>query len=403
MRTLKRSIPTYWLLVATTAGALMVVGCKSGEESQRGAGAGSYGGAPEVGVVTIKAEHVPITTELPGRIAASLVAEVRPQVTGIVLKRLFEEGADVKAGDVLYQIDPAIYEASLASAKAALARTTANLKTLRAQLGRYKDLVAIHAVSQQQYDDTESALKQAEADLAADNAAVDAAQINVDYTKIKAPISGRIGRSSITVGALVTANQGAALATIQQLDPVYADVVETSANLLRMKKNIATGRITRDTAEMPAHLRLENGSSYSHAGVVQFSDVTVDPSTASVVLRTSFPNPDGWLLPGMYVRVTIEEGVNEGAMLVPQRGVTFNPRGEATAFVVDASNNAELRTLEIGRSIGGSWLVHSGLQEGDRVIVEGTQRVRSGGPVVPVPAGASGGAETVEPTEGATP
>lgn len=402
MRTLRLPRRSQLLLSAALIGAAALVGCKKGEAPGGGAGAGFSAGPPEVGVVTIKAERMSLTAELPGRISASLVAEVRPQVTGIILKRLFEEGADVKEGEVLYQIDPALYEAAHASAKAALSRTEATLKSLRSQMARLDELIKIHAVSQQQYDDTDAALKQAEAELAANKAAIKTAKINLDYTKIKAPISGRIGKSSVTVGALVTANQGNALATIQQLDPVYADAPQTSANLLRLRQNINAGRLTSDGAGTPAHLLLEDGSNYPHQGALQFSDVTVDPSTGSVNLRSRFPNPDGVLLPGMYVRVTVEEGISDNAILVPQRGVTFNPRGEPVALVVNAENNAEQRTLIIGRSINNSWLVQDGLEDGDRVIVEGAQRVRPGAPVNPVPAYSTNSTATAGAMDAAT-
>ncbi|MCZ7590670.1 MAG: efflux RND transporter periplasmic adaptor subunit [Kiritimatiellae bacterium] len=396
MRTLRLSTRASLLVIAAMAAGVTLVGCKKGGALEGAAGAGFSAGPPEVGVVTIKAERMPITVELPGRISASLVAEVRPQVTGIILKRLFEEGADVKEGDVLYQIDPALYEAALSSAKAALAHTEANLASLRSQMARLEELIKIHAISQQQYDDTDAALKQAEAELAANKAAIETAKINLGYTQIKAPISGRIGKSSVTVGALVTANQGAALATVQLLNPVYADAPQTSANLLRLRQSITAGHMTSDGAGTPAHLVLEDGSTYSEQGTLQFSDVTVDPTTGSVDLRSSFPNPDGVLLPGMYVRVTVEEGISDRAILVPQRGVTFNPRGEPVAMVVNAENKAEERVLDIGRSINNSWLVLEGLQDGDRVIVEGTLRVRPGAPVSPVPAYSTNNVATVE-------
>lgn len=373
--------------LAVVAGAAVAVGCAKSE--QQGGGGGFMGGVPEVGVIVIHPASTMLLAELPGRISASLVAEVRPQVTGIIQKRFFEEGANVEEGAVLYQIDPAIYEATHASAKAALARTEANLKSLRAQLKRYEELVAIHAVSQQAYDDIDAAVKQAEAELVANQASVDAARINLDYTQIKAPISGRIGKSEVTVGALVTANQGAPLAVIQQLDPVYVDAPQTSANYLRLKQAVASGRVVRNGTDAAAHLIFEDGSHYPLAGTVKFADVTVNPATGSLNLRSSFPNPDGLLLPGMYVRVNLEEGVSENAVLVPQRGVTFTPQGAAVVTVVNAEDQAQQRTIELDRALGEMWLVSSGLQEGDRVIVEGIQRVRPGSPVKPVPFGAT--------------
>ncbi|MCO6401055.1 MAG: efflux RND transporter periplasmic adaptor subunit [Verrucomicrobia bacterium] len=386
------------LAVAGVALAVAIAGCKKGATQ---GGGGFFGGPPEVGVFVVNPERVTLTTELPGRIAASLVAEVRPQVTGIIQKRFFEEGAQVSEGDLLYQIDPAIYEAAQASAKAALARTEANLTSLRAQLKRYEELVAIHAVSQQAYDDIDAAVKQAEAERVANQAALDSARINLDYTKIKAPISGRIGKSEVTVGALVTANQAASLAVIQQLDPVYVDAPQTSANYLRLKQNIAAGHVVRADADAAARLIFEDGSSYAVAGALKFADVTVNPTTGSLTLRSSFPNPDGLLLPGMYVRVVVDEGVREQAIVVPQRGVTFNARGKAVATVVGEEDKAEVSVLEIDRALGDLWLVNSGLQAGDRVIVEGIQRVQPGSPVVPVPFGQAREADGASAAEAA--
>ena len=342
---------------------------------------------PEVGIVVVQPQRVVLTTELPGRTAPWQVAEVRPQVNGIIQKRIFIEGSDVKAGAVLYQIDPATYQAAFASAKAAEARAEASLGTVRLKEERYRDLVKIKAVSQQDYDDAHAAFKQAEADVAFSRAAVETARINLAYTKVTAPISGRIGRSSVTDGALVTASQSTALATIQQLGSMYVDVTQSSAELLRLKQNLASGLMKKsDSAQVK--LLLEDGSSYPLPGTLKFSEVTVDQSTGSVILRAVFPNPKQSLLPGMFVRAVVEEGTNEQAILVPQRGVTRNPKGEALAVVVGAEEKAEQRPIKVVRTVGDNWLVSDGLKAGDRVIVEGVQRVRPGTVVKTVPFGA---------------
>jgi membrane fusion protein (multidrug efflux system) len=324
--------------------------------------------------------------ELSGRITPHLIAEVRPQVGGIIQKRLFVEGSDVKAGQVLYQIDPATYQAAYANAKAALARVEANLVPVRLKAERFRELVAINAVSRQECDDANATLKQAEADVAANQAAVEAARINLDYTTVKAPISGRIGRSTVTGGALVTANQTASLATIQQLDPVYVDVTQSSAELLRLKRNLADGEIKgKDADQAKVRLLLEDGSSYPQEGTMKFSEVTVDQSTGSVTLRALFPNPKQLLLPGMFVRGIVQEGVNEQAILVPQRGVSRNPKGEAMVMVVGAEEKVEPRVIKVSRTVGDNWLVTEGLKTGDRVILEGIQKARPGTQVKAMP------------------
>jgi membrane fusion protein, multidrug efflux system len=341
---------------------------------------------PEVAVAVIQPERVVLTTELAGRASAFLVAEVRPQVGGIIQKRLFTEGADVQAGDLLYQIDPAIYEAAYAGARAALARAEANLAPVRYRAGRYKELAAIKAVSQQNYDDAVAALKQAESEIEVGKAQAETARINLAYTRVTAPISGRIGKSSVTIGALVTANQGSALAVIQQLDPVYVDAPQSSANLLRLKRRLASGKLkSAGESQTKVRLLLEDGAPYPLEGALQFSDVTVDPSTSSFILRMTFPNPDRVLLPGMFVRAVIEEGVDEQALLVPQQGVTRDPKGNALAMVVNDAGNAELRMIKVERAIGDKWLASDGLKPGERVIVEGVQKTRPGAPVKAVP------------------
>jgi membrane fusion protein (multidrug efflux system) len=352
-------------------------------------------GPPEVGVVTVKTQRVAITTELPGRTSPYMVAEVRPQVSGIIKKRVFTEGSDVKAGQVLYQIDPATYQAAYASAKASEARAEANLIPARLKMERYKDLVKIKAVSQQDYDDAFASFKQAEADVASTKAAVETARINLAYTKITAPISGRIGRSTVTDGALVTANQAAALATIQQFDSMYVDITQSSADLLRLKRTLSSGLLKKGgAAQAPVRLLLEDGTSYPLEGTLKFSDVTVDRSTGSVTLRCIFPNPKQLLLPGMFVRAVVQEGVNEQAILMPQRGVTRNPSGSAMVMVVGAEEKAEPRVIKVERTVGDNWLVSDGLKTGDRVILEGTQKARPGTPVKAVPFGS-------KPAEGA--
>ena len=344
----------------------------------------------------MSSEPVTLTMELSGRISPQMVAEVRPQVGGIIQKRLFTEGGDIKAGEALYQIDPATYQAAYASAKAALAKSEANVFTLRQKAERYKELVAINAVSRQEYDDATAGLKQAEADIEVGKAAVDTARINLAYTKIVAPISGRIGRSAVTPGALVTANQASALATVQQLDPVYVDVTQSSADLLRLKRSLASGEIKNKDAA-PVKLLLEDGSSYPLEGILKFSEVTVDQSTGSITLRAQFPNPNYLLLPGMFVRSIVQEGVKEQGMLVPQRGVTRDTAGNAVALVAGENDVVERRTLKTERAVGDAWLVTDGLKVGDRVIVEGIQRIRPGATVKVVPFGVKAAAAGSQP------
>ncbi len=345
-------------------------------------------GPPEVGIIVVKPEKTSLTTELSGRTVPHRIAEVRPQVSGIIKKRLFTEGSDVKAGQVLYQIDPASYEAAYASAKASQARTEAALISIRLTEERYRDLVKIKAVSQQDYDNASASMKQAEADLAFAKAAVETARINLAYTRIVAPISGRIGRSSVTDGALVTANQPAALATIQQLDSVYVDVTQSTADLLKLKQSLANGLMKKSTTAQ-VKLLLEDGSKYPLPGSLKFSEVTVDQSTGSVTMRAVFPNPGQNLLPGMFVRAVLEEGVIDNAILIPQRGVSRNPRGEAVVMIVGAEEKAEARTIKVVRTVGDKWLVSEGLKAGDRIILEGLQKARPGTPVKTVPFGSA--------------
>lgn len=365
-------------LVVTFIGCLILTGCGK----QGAAVARVQAVIPEVGIVIVQPQHVALTTELAGRTSAHLIAEVRPQVSGIIQKRLFTEGSDVKAGEVLYQIDPATYQAAYNSAKASLARAEANVVPAKLKAERYRELVKINAVSKQDYDDISAALKLAEADIDAAEAAVETARINLAYTKVTAPISGRIGRSTVTDGALVTAGQLAALSTIQQLSSMYVDVTESSADLLRLKQNLASGLLkSNSAARAKVKLLLEDGSVYPLSGILKFSEVTVDQSTGSITLRAVFPNPNNVLLPGMFVRAIVEEGLNEHAILVPQRGVSRNPAGEATVMVVGNEEKVEQKIIKVARTVGDNWLVSQGLKPGDRVIVEGLQKARPGTPV----------------------
>ncbi len=377
---------TFRTTVLASAGILAVsillAGCSKPKP------AGPPQGPPEVGIIVVKQEKVSLTTELSGRTVPQLIAEVRPQVGGIIKKRLFAEGSDVKAGQLLYQIDPASYDAAYASARAIQARAEASLVSLKLTEGRYRDLVKIKAVSQQDYDNAFASLKQSEAELAIAKAAVETARINLAYTRIAAPISGRIGRSSVTDGALVTANQTAALATIQQLNSMYVDVTQSTGDLLKLKQSLANGVLKKSDAA-PVKLLLEDGSPYPLTGTLKFSEVTVDQSTGSVILRAVFPNPKQALLPGMFVRAVLVEGTNENAILVPQRGVTRNPKGDAMVMTVGAEEKVEPRPIKVVRTVGDSWLVSDGLKPGDRVILEGLQKARPGTAVKAVPFGSA--------------
>ncbi len=364
---------------------LAATACGSGQH-QRG-----MQGTPEVGVITVKTERVVLSDQLPGRTAAFLTAEIRPQVSGLIQKRLFNEGAEVKAGDVLYQIDPSQYQATYDQAKAAVAMSEATLPALRARAERFKGLVEIKAVGQQDYDDAVAALQQAEAQLMVNKASLKQAEINLSYTPIKAPISGRIGRSNVTVGAMVTAYQPLPLATVQQLDPIYVDVTQSAAELLRLKQSIESGELDHNGGtEKQVKLVLEDGTPYPLEGTLQFRDVTVEPTTGSVILRAVFPNPDATLLPGMFVQAIIEEGVREQAILLPQQAVTRDHKGNPLCMVVNAEGALEQRPLKLNRTIGDKWLVSSGITAGETVVLDGLQKVRPGMKVKTVPAGQSG-------------
>jgi membrane fusion protein (multidrug efflux system) len=366
-----------------TMGVLVVGLITSGCGSQQAA---PQPGIPEVSIVTVNPKSVVLSTELPGRTSAYFVAEIRPQVNGIVQERLFNEGSDVKAGCVLYRIDSAPYQAAYDNAVAALARSEANLPPIRLKAERYRELIAVKAISQQDFDNAVAALKQAEADIDYSKAAVESARINLAYTRITAPISGRIGKSNVTVGALATAYQGSPFATIQQLDPIYVDATQSSANLLELKRNIAAGRIKGTGPDQArVELLLEDGTPYPQEGTLKFSEVTVDPSTGSFILRMVFPNPKHTLLPGMYVRAVVQEGVVDRAILVPQQGVSRDPKGNPVALIVDGSGKVEQRMITIARAMGDRWLVSEGLNSGDQLIVEGSQKIRPGTSVKAVP------------------
>lgn len=336
----------------------------------------------EVGVVAVRTEPVNLTMELSGRTSAFLVSEVRPQVNGVIKARLFQEGANVRAGQPLYQIDPATYRASLDSAQAALAQAQATATSAKLKADRYKELVAMNAVSQQDNDDAQAAAQSAAANVQAQRAAVQQARINLGYTQVHAPISGRIGKSSVTPGALVTANQAAPLATVQNLDRIYVDVTQSAADLLKLRRAMAVGAVGAPTSAQ-VRLILEDGSTYPLSGTLAFSDITVDEGTGSIGLRAVFPNPDGVLLPGLYVRAQLNQGVATSGILVSQAAVSRDPKGSATVYVVDAAGKAQLRPISVSRTVGDKWLVTGGLKAGERVIVEGLQKVRPGAAVKP--------------------
>jgi membrane fusion protein (multidrug efflux system) len=334
---------------------------------------------PQVGVVTVKAQRLALTTELAGRTAPVQVADVRPQVGGIVEARKFTEGSEVHAGDLLFQLAPASYRASFDSAQAALDKAQASLVTTKLKAERYAELSSIKAVSQQDADDSKAMLAQGLADVASAKAALETSRINLDYTRVISPITGRIGRSSVTAGALVTANQSTALATVQQLDPIYVDVTQSSVALLQLRRQLASGQLaSAGTDAARVTLVLEDGSHYALPGKLKFSEVSVDQNSGSIVLRAEFPNPKGELLPGMYVRAVLEQGVNDSAILVPQAAVTRDSTGKATAFVVGIDGRIQLHALTVDRAVGDQWLVTDGLKVGDTLVVDGVQRIRAG-------------------------
>jgi membrane fusion protein (multidrug efflux system) len=354
--------------------ALLLSACGGG-----GKPAGGFGDmTPQVTVVTLKEQTVTLRRELPGRTNAYLVAEVRPQVGGVLKKRLFEEGSLVKAGQPLYEIDDAIYRAQLESAQASLAKADATVAAAQLAADRARELIKSDAVSRQEYDNAISSSGQAKADVAAGKAAVANASVNLSYAHLASPISGRIGKSSVTVGALVTANQTAAMATIQQLDPIYVDVNQASSEWLHLKQEIDSGRAQSGAADSPVTILLTDGRTYGQKGKLQFADITVDPTTGDFLLRAIVPNPNGELLPGMYVRALLDEGVLSKGVLAPQQGITRDPKGNATALIVNAQGKVETRNVKVSRTVGDQWLVDDGLASGDHVIVEGLQKVQPG-------------------------
>ncbi len=355
--------------------ALLLVGCGPQQEPHAA-------GPIPVTVVTLKPQKVTLQRELPGRTRPKLVAEVRPRVDGIVQKRLFEEGSLVKAGQPLYQLDDGMLRANLASAQAAQARAEATLNTARLQSQRINELAPQGLVSRSDQDNSTAALQQAQADVQAAKAGVQAARIQVDYARITAPISGRIGKSAVTQGALVTANQSTPLATVQQLNPIYVDLTQSSSELLALRKALDAGTLKR-ADRVPVTILLEDGSEYRHKGQLEFADVTVDPGTGSFLLRVQVPNPENTLLPGVYLRALVSSGERSDGLLVPQQGITRDPKGNAQAMVVNAGNVVEVRTVQVSRTLGNQWLVEGGLVAGDRVIIEGLQKIRPGAPVAP--------------------
>lgn len=358
---------------------VILAGCSGGEQ----AGAGAQGGAPEVSIVTLKATSQQIERELPGRTSPFRVAEIRPQVGGIVQQRFFTEGAHVKAGELLYQINPEVYQAAFASAKANLDRVEASLVTLKLKAERYKELVAVHGVSRQEFDDAQAAKQQAQADVAAARAALDSARINLAYSRVTSPISGVIGKSAVTEGALLSVGQAAALATVQQLDPVYVDISQSSAELLRLKREFGH---EAGQSGIPVRIVLEDGSVHKEAGKLEFTDVTVDAGTGSVSLRVLVPNPQRDLWPGMFVRARLQQAEVKDALLVPQQALSRTPTGEASVMLLGKDDKVEARTVTATRTIGNRWLVSQGLSAGDRVIVEGLQKIRPGIAVKAIPA-----------------
>ncbi|EKF0307913.1 efflux transporter periplasmic adaptor subunit [Salmonella enterica subsp. enterica] len=362
-------------VVLMLSGSLALTGCDDKQDQQGGQQ------MPEVGVVTLKTEPLQITTELPGRTVAYRIAEVRPQVSGIILKRNFVEGSDIEAGVSLYQIDPATYQATYDSAKGDLAKAQAAANIAELTVKRYQKLLGTQYISKQEYDQALADAQQATAAVVAAKAAVETARINLAYTKVTSPISGRIGKSSVTEGALVQNGQASALATVQQLDPIYVDVTQSSNDFLRLKQELANGSLKQENGKAKVDLVTSDGIKFPQSGTLEFSDVTVDQTTGSITLRAIFPNPDHTLLPGMFVRARLQEGTKPTALLVPQQGVTRTPRGDATVLVVGADNKVETRQIVANQAIGDKWLVTDGLKAGDRVVISGLQKVRPGAQV----------------------
>ena len=371
------------LVASCLTGLTLLVGCEKKQQTQAMP-------PPQVGVVTLSFHPVMRTTDLPGRTEAVMTADIRPQVNGVILRRLFVEGGEVKAGQQLYQIDPALYQAAYDSAVAALKRDQASLSTDQALATRYQALVAAQAVSKQDYDNAIATVQEDKANIAAARAQVETARINLAYTKVLSPISGTIGASSVTPGALVTADQATALATVTQLDPMYVDVNEPINTWLRLKREAAAGQLETDAdGSAKVTLQLGDGSAYTQTGKMQFAEVNVDQTTGTVLVRALFPNPQHLLLPGMYVHAVINEGLDKNALLVPQQAVSRNVRGDAVVLVVGKDDILSQRIIQTDRAIGTNWLVTSGLNPGDRVVVAGLAGLRPGEKVTPVPAPAS--------------
>ncbi|MDO8236677.1 efflux RND transporter periplasmic adaptor subunit [Citrobacter werkmanii] len=333
---------------------------------------------PEVGVVTLAPSSVNIKSELPGRAVSYEIAEIRPQVGGIIIKRNFIEGDKVSKGESLYQIDPAPLQARLDAARGALAKAQATANNVQLTLNRQSALIKSNYVSRQDYDTTRSQLNEAQANVAVAKADLEQATINLRYANVTSPIEGISGKSTVTVGALVTANQGNALVTVQRLDPIYVDLTQSVQDFLRLKEEKVSGKIAQQKGKIPVELMLENGKPYRYTGTLEFSDPAVDETTGSVTLRAVFPNPEGEILPGMYVTALLDEGSQQNVLMVPQQGVTHNAQGKATALILDQENVVQLREINAVKAVGNQWLVTTGLHPGDRVIVSGLQRIRPG-------------------------
>jgi membrane fusion protein (multidrug efflux system) len=363
----------------------LVAGCSSGSTgTKEGRGGRGGGGTPEVGYVVVQPTSVALTTELAGRTVPFAVSEVRPQVSGVIQKRLFTEGGYVRAGQTLYQIDPSLYRASAAQAEANVTAAQANAEAARTLANRYKPLAQMQAVSEQDYTNAAAQARQTAAAVEQQKAALQTARINLNFTRVPAPISGRIGRSAFTVGALVTANQTDPLATIQQLDPIFVDIQQSTSQLLALRRSLAQGDVMPAKASM--RLKLEDGSDYDLAGTIEFSEVVVDPNTGTVTLRARFPNPKGVLLPGMFVRAVFAQAIQTQAFLVPQVAVSRDPQGNATVTLVGPNNRAVVKTVKADRTQGSFWVVTDGLKAGDKVITQGLNKTRPNEPVHPVPA-----------------
>lgn len=362
-------------LAACVAGCIMLAGCGEEKKPQRP--------PVEVGFVTLSSSDVTVSSELPGRTASTMMSEVRPQVAGVIQQRLFREGAYVKAGQPLYQIDPSLYRASQNEAQAALHNAQASYAAAQARASRYSSLSDNEAVSRQERDDVIAAARQAKAAVEQARAGLETAQVNMRFTRVYAPISGRIGRTLVTPGALVTANQADPLTTIQQLDPIYVDITQSSTKLLDLRRSFASGKALPASASI--RLKLEDGSEYPQSGIIEFAEPIVDPDSGTVTLRARFPNPDGLLLPGMFVRVITPQSVRPGAILAPQQGISRDPKGDATALILTRDNKVERRRVTAEQAIGDKWLITAGLKAGDRLIVEGTSKIQPGDTVKPVP------------------